>query len=83
MRKPTMPGKAKNLIARVVLCVLGIFFLYISIYFLTTDAAPTYHVWLVILGIGGIALALYQLYLSFFGSEHAVVQFLAFMMESE
>ena len=83
MRKPKMLGKVKNWIARAVLCALGIFFLYISTYFLTTDAAPTYHVWLVILGIGGIALALYQLYLGFFGSDHAVVLFLVSMMESD
>ena len=83
MRKSTMLGKVRNLIVRVALCAIGILFLYISTYFLTTDAAPTYHVWKVIFGIGGIALSLYQLYLGFFGSDHAVVQFLVSMTESE
>jgi hypothetical protein len=78
-----MLGKVRNLIARVALCAIGTLFLYISTYFLTTDAAPTYHVWLVILGIGGIALGLYQLYLGLFGSDHAVIRFLALLMEPE
>jgi hypothetical protein len=81
--KPARPGKLRVRISRVLLCLLGVFFLYMGTSLACNGNLPAYRVFTVILGIGGIAVGLRHLYVGIFGPDERVGRLLANLMESE
>jgi hypothetical protein len=80
MQKPVGTRKLRMGIARIVLCLLGVIFLLIGI---GAGRNGDVSLPMMIYAGCGVVMGLVQLFLGVFGSDTAVVRFLASLMESE